>query len=81
MGFKLAGPITHYFLPMDDRQGRHLVNPSGLEVEVFGAPEVIEGTVRNALKLNGKHQWVQVGGREEDLNPCFIDLDKCMEGM
>ncbi|XP_014668355.1 PREDICTED: uncharacterized protein LOC106809700 [Priapulus caudatus] len=73
------GPITHYFLPMDDRDGRHLVNPSGLEAEVFGAPGVIDGVVGNALTLNGKHQWVQIGGREEDLNPCFVDLEKCMD--
>ena len=38
-----AGTAVHYVLPMDRTRGSVLINPSGLDAKVFGAPRHVEG--------------------------------------
>ncbi|CAH1790209.1 unnamed protein product [Owenia fusiformis] len=73
--------LTHYSLPMDIIFMDTVINPSGLDAQVRGAPkQITPGIKHQAISLEGKkYQFVRVAGPGHRYE-CFGDLSKCPEG-
>ncbi|XP_053386148.1 uncharacterized protein LOC123539409 isoform X3 [Mercenaria mercenaria] len=70
---------TYYHLPMDVINNDMIPNPSGLDAEVTGSPQLVNGVMYKALRINGARQKVKVSGPGHR-NECFGDLSQCPDG-
>ena len=75
-----TGRETHYILPFDSFLADLTIdNPSGLDALSFGGPQLQDGILGRAIRLDNRNQYIEVAGpghRDE----CFGDLDKCSDG-
>ena len=69
----------YYHLPMDVLNINMIPNPSGLDAQVTGSPQLVDGVVYKALRIDGARQKIKVSGPGHR-NECFGDLNLCPEG-
>jgi hypothetical protein len=64
---------------MDVLNVNTIPNPSGLDAQVTGSPQLVDGVVYKALRIDGARQKIKVSGPGHR-NECFGDLTLCPEG-